>query len=69
MATVITNLFSAVPVFGQDIVELMWGGFSVSNATLNRFFSFHYLLPFLLAALAVVHLIARKYEGLLYLVH
>ena len=58
MATVITNLFSAVPVFGQDLVELIWGGFSVGNATLNRFFSLHYLLPFLLAALAVVHLIA-----------
>ena len=59
MATVITNLLSAIPVFGQDIVELIWGGFSVSNATLNRFFSLHYLLPFLLAALAVAHLIAQ----------
>ena len=49
-ATVITNLLSAIPVFGQDLVELIWGGFSVSNATLNRFFSLHYLLPFLLAA-------------------
>ena len=48
-ATVITNLLSAIPVFGQDLVELIWGGFSVSNATLNRFFSLHYLLPFLLA--------------------
>ena len=62
-ATVITNLFSAVPVFGQGIVELLWGGFSVSNATLNRFFSLHYLLPFLLAALAVVHLIALHTHG------
>ena len=59
MATVITNLLSAIPIFGQDIVELIWGGFSVSNATLNRFFSLHYLLPFLLAALAVAHLIAQ----------
>src|SRR6266702_6952830 len=57
--TVITNLLSAIPVFGQDIVELIWGGFSVSNATLNRFFSLHYLLPFLLAALAIAHLIAQ----------
>src|SRR5688572_910019 len=57
-ATVITNLLSAIPIFGHDIVELIWGGFSVSNATLNRFFSLHYLLPFLLAALAVAHLIA-----------
>jgi len=59
LATVITNLLSAIPIFGQDIVELIWGGFSVSNATLNRFFSLHYLLPFLLAALAVAHLIAQ----------
>ena len=58
-ATVITNLLSAIPVFGQDLVELIWGGFSVSSATLNRFFSLHYLLPFLLAALVVAHLIAQ----------
>jgi ubiquinol-cytochrome c reductase cytochrome b subunit len=62
-ATVITNLLSAIPVFGQDIVELIWGGFSVSNATLNRFFSLHYLLPFLLAALVVGHLIALHEHG------
>jgi len=62
-ATVITNLLSAIPIFGQDIVELIWGGFSVSNATLNRFFSLHYLLPFLLAALAVAHLIALHEHG------
>jgi ubiquinol-cytochrome c reductase cytochrome b subunit len=62
-ATVITNLLSAIPIFGQDIVELIWGGFSVSNATLNRFFSLHYLLPFLLAALAVAHLIALHVHG------
>jgi len=62
-ATVITNLLSAIPVFGHDIVELIWGGFSVSNATLNRFFSLHYLLPFLLAALAVAHLIALHEHG------
>jgi len=62
-ATVITNLLSAIPVFGQDIVELIWGGFSVSNATLNRFFSLHYLLPFLLAALSVAHLIALHIHG------
>lgn len=63
MATVITNLLSAIPVFGQDIVELIWGGFSVSNATLNRFFSLHYLLPFLLAALVIAHLIALHVHG------
>lgn len=62
-ATVITNLLSAIPIFGQDIVELIWGGFSVSNATLNRFFSLHYLLPFLLAALVVAHLIALHVHG------
>ena len=62
-ATVITNLLSAIPFFGQDLVELIWGGFSVSNATLNRFFSLHYLLPFLLAALAVAHLIALHTNG------
>ena len=62
-ATVITNLLSAIPVFGQDLVELIWGGFSVSNATLNRFFSLHYLLPFLLAALVLAHLIALHTHG------
>lgn len=63
MATVITNLLSAVPFFGQDLVELIWGGFSVSNATLNRFFSLHFLLPFLLAALVVAHLMALHTHG------
>lgn len=62
-ATVITNLLSAVPFFGQDLVELIWGGFSVSNATLNRFFSLHFLLPFLLAALVVAHLMALHTHG------
>jgi ubiquinol-cytochrome c reductase cytochrome b subunit len=57
-ATVITNLMSAIPWIGQDIVEFIWGGFSVSNATLNRFFSLHYVLPFVLAALVLMHLIA-----------
>merc|ERR1711871_1679717 len=55
-ATVITNLFSAIPIVGASIVEWLWGGFSVSNATLNRFFSLHYLLPFLIAGLTIVHL-------------
>ena len=57
-ATVITNLMSAIPWVGQDIVEFIWGGFSVNNATLNRFFSLHFVLPFILAALALMHLIA-----------
>jgi ubiquinol-cytochrome c reductase cytochrome b subunit len=55
-ATVITNLFSAVPLVGGAIVEWLWGGFSVDNATLNRFFSLHYLMPFLIAGLVLVHL-------------
>ena len=62
-ATVITNLLSAIPVFGQDLVELIWGGFSVSNATLNRFFSLHYILPFILAALVIAHMIALHVHG------
>jgi ubiquinol-cytochrome c reductase cytochrome b subunit len=57
-ATVITNLISAIPWIGQDIVEFIWGGFSVNNATLNRFFALHYLLPFILVALVLMHLIA-----------
>jgi quinol-cytochrome oxidoreductase complex cytochrome b subunit len=55
-ATVITNLASAIPVVGEPIVQWLWGGFSVDNATLNRFFSLHYLLPFLIVGLVVVHL-------------
>ncbi len=55
-ATVITNLFSAVPFVGEGIVQWLWGGFSVDNPTLNRFFSLHYLLPFVIFALVFVHL-------------
>lgn len=66
LATVITNLLSAIPVFGQDLVQLIWGGFSVGHATLNRFFSLHFLLPFVLAALVVAHLLAQN-EGLYFL--
>lgn len=58
MATVITNLFSAIPFVGHDLVEFIWGGPSVANPTLNRFFSLHFLLPFILAALVIAHLIA-----------
>jgi ubiquinol-cytochrome c reductase cytochrome b subunit len=57
-ATVICNLFSAIPWIGNDVVQLLWGGFSVSNPTLNRFFSLHFMLPFILAAFVVMHLIA-----------
>jgi ubiquinol-cytochrome c reductase cytochrome b subunit len=56
-ATVITNLMSAIPWVGQDIVEFIWGGFSVNNATLNRFFALHFVLPFVLTALVLMHLI------------
>jgi ubiquinol-cytochrome c reductase cytochrome b/c1 subunit len=55
-ATVITNLFSAFPIVGDFIVTLLWGGFSVDNPTLNRFFSLHYLLPFVLFAVVGLHL-------------
>jgi ubiquinol-cytochrome c reductase cytochrome b subunit len=63
LATVITNLLSAIPWIGKDFVEFVWGGFSVGNATLNRFFSLHYLLPFILAALAVVHMLTLHTNG------
>jgi len=56
-ATVITNLVSAVPFIGNDIVIWLWGGYSVDNATLNRFFSLHYLLPFVIFALVFLHII------------
>jgi len=62
-ATVITNMLSAVPWIGQDFVQFVWGGFSVNNATLNRFFSLHYLLPFLLSALAIMHMMALHQHG------
>jgi len=62
-ATVITNLFSAIPFAGPAIVEWLWGGFSVDNATLNRFFSLHYLMPFVIAGLTVVHLSLLHTEG------
>ena len=62
-ATVITNLFSAIPVIGKTIVEWLWGGFSVSNATLNRFLSLHYLMPFLIAGVTLVHLSLLHKDG------
>nr|YP_005090298.1 cytochrome b [Heterosigma akashiwo]ACS27116.1 cytochrome b [Heterosigma akashiwo]ACS27155.1 cytochrome b [Heterosigma akashiwo]AOR08487.1 cytochrome b [Heterosigma akashiwo]AOT84783.1 cytochrome b [Heterosigma akashiwo]AOT84825.1 cytochrome b [Heterosigma akashiwo] len=61
--TVITNLFSAIPFVGKSIVEWLWGGFSVDNATLNRFFSLHYLLPFLIAGMTIVHLALLHQNG------
>ena len=62
-AKVITNLFSAVPVFGDPIVTWLWGGYSVDNPTLQRFFSLHYLLPFVLIGLVALHLWALHVPG------
>nr|AAK71854.1 cytochrome b [Pseudobarbus asper] len=62
-ATVITNLLSAVPYMGDMLVQWIWGGFSVDNATLTRFFAFHFLLPFIVAAMAVLHLLFLHETG------
>jgi ubiquinol-cytochrome c reductase cytochrome b subunit len=62
-ATVITNLFSAIPVVGPSIVDWLWGGFCVDNATLNRFFSLHFVLPFVIAGLVIVHLALLHKDG------
>nr|QCB91434.1 cytochrome b [Solegnathus hardwickii] len=62
-ATVITNLMSAVPYVGNDLVQWIWGGFSVDNATLTRFFAFHFLLPFIVAAATLVHLLFLHETG------
>lgn len=62
-ATVITNLFSAIPFIGKHIVYWLWGGFSVDNATLNKFFSLHYLLPFALTAVVIIHMLSVHVDG------
>ena len=62
-ATVITNLFSAIPVVGGSIVTWLWGGFAVGNPTLNRFYSLHYLLPFVIAGVVVLHIWALHMVG------
>ncbi|MGC6472573.1 MAG: cytochrome b [Parvibaculales bacterium] len=62
-ATVITNLFGAVPLVGDSIATWLWGGFSVDNPTLNRFFSLHYLIPFLIAGVVVLHIWALHVPG------
>ena len=62
-ATVITNLFTAIPFIGESIAYWLWGGFSVDNATLNRFFSLHYLLPFVITGLVFIHLILLHLDG------
>jgi quinol-cytochrome oxidoreductase complex cytochrome b subunit len=61
--TVITNLFSAIPLIGENITQWLWGGFSVDNATLNRFFSLHYLMPFAIAGLSLLHLVLLHENG------
>ena len=62
-ATVITNLFSAFPYFGEDLVTWLWGGFSVNNATLTRFFTFHFVAPMLVAATVVIHIFMLHRTG------
>lgn len=62
-ATVITNLFSAIPYIGKTLVEWIWGGFAVDNATLNRFFAIHFVLPFIIAAVAIIHIIFLHQTG------
>jgi ubiquinol-cytochrome c reductase cytochrome b subunit len=62
-AKVITNLFSAVPFFGEGIVTWLWGGFTVDNPTLNRFFALHYLMPFVIVAVVILHIWALHQFG------
>nr|YP_009467394.1 cytochrome b [Varuna yui]AVA07563.1 cytochrome b [Varuna yui] len=62
-ATVITNLFSAIPFIGTDLVQWIWGGFSVDNATLTRFFSFHFILPLIATAFSLIHILFLHQMG------
>ncbi len=62
-ATVITNLFSAIPLVGEQVVTWLWGGFSVDNPTLNRFYSLHYLLPFMIVGVVILHVWALHVTG------
>nr|YP_009353208.1 cytochrome b [Rhombodera valida]AOY36188.1 cytochrome b [Rhombodera valida] len=62
-ATVITNLLSAIPYLGIELVQWVWGGFAVDNATLNRFFTFHFVLPFIVAAAVMIHLLFLHQTG------
>jgi len=62
-ATVITNLLSAIPYLGQELVQWIWGGFAVDNATLTRFFTFHFVIPFVVAGLSGVHLLFLHQTG------
>nr|AXS64874.1 cytochrome b [Coleoptera sp. 2 KM-2017] len=62
-ATVITNLVSAIPYLGNSIVQWIWGGFAIDNATLTRFFAFHFILPFIISALVIIHLLFLHQTG------
>nr|YP_009484285.1 cytochrome b [Paratoxodera polyacantha]AVQ55072.1 cytochrome b [Paratoxodera polyacantha] len=62
-ATVITNLLSAIPYLGIELVQWVWGGFAVDNATLNRFFTFHFVLPFIITAVVMIHLLFLHQTG------
>nr|AOY39888.1 cytochrome b [Curculionidae sp. BMNH 1039870] len=62
-ATVITNLVSAIPYLGNSIVQWLWGGFAVDNPTLSRFFAFHFMLPFIIAAMVIIHLLFLHQTG------
>ena len=62
-ATVITNLLSAIPFIGTDLVQWVWGGFAVDNATLTRFFTFHFILPFIVLAITIIHLLFLHQTG------
>nr|YP_009441914.1 cytochrome b [Trypodendron domesticum]AOY40122.1 cytochrome b [Trypodendron domesticum] len=62
-ATVITNLISAIPYLGETIVQWIWGGFAIDNATLTRFFAFHFILPFIVTALVIIHLLFLHETG------
>lgn len=62
-AKVITNLFSAIPFIGEDIVVWLWGGYSVDNPTLNRFYALHFLLPFVILGLVIIHVVALHIHG------
>lgn len=62
-ATVITNLLSAIPYIGESVVGWVWGGFSVRNATLTRFYAFHFIFPLLIAVLSLVHILFLHETG------
>ena len=62
-ATVITNLFSAIPLVGENIVQWLWGGYSVDNPTLSRFYTLHFLLPFLIVGVVILHIVALHTHG------